>query len=80
MQAVSYFLDVTRMANPCYFHRLLDIIRSELGAPLLRQLSLATDKLCGLLSTIPDQTNQQVCSSSQVLCVAVWSKVPMRFR
>ena len=58
-QAVSYFLDVTRMANPCYFHRLLDIIRSSLGFPLLRQLSLAVDKLCNLLSTVPDRTNAQ---------------------
>ena len=60
LQAVAYFLDVTRMANPCYFHRLLDIIRSSLGKPLLLQLSRATDKLVSLLCTVPDKSNTQV--------------------
>ena len=48
------------MANACYFHRLLDIIRSPLGHPLLLQLSADTDKLCALLSTVLDRNNAQV--------------------
>lgn len=60
--SVSYFLDINsgRLPNPEYFNRLLDIIRSPLGAPLLNALAAATDKLAAVLSmTLPDGAPQQ---------------------
>ena len=54
MQAVAYFLDMTRMANTCYFQRLLYIIQSPQGAPLLGQLQQSAPAIAALLSVTPD--------------------------
>eukprot|EP00963_Diacronema_lutheri_P006687 scaffold587_cov339-Pavlova_lutheri.AAC.11 len=42
-QSIDYFL--ARMANPAYFSRLISIIRSKEGAPLLEELSRNPDKI-----------------------------------
>ena len=59
-QAVAYFLDLTRMANVCYFQRLLHIVQSPQGAPLLGQLEASADTLCTLLSMDPDPAHPSV--------------------
>lgn len=48
-----YFLDPTRMANPSYINRFIDILRSPLGKPLLNQLAASSDKLAALLNVPP---------------------------
>lgn len=42
-QSIDYFL--ARMANPAYFSRLISIIRSREGTPLLEELSRNPDKI-----------------------------------
>ncbi len=49
-QAVTYFLERKRMANPSYIHRFIDILRSPLGQPLLSQLAASSDKLAELIN------------------------------
>lgn len=57
---MAYFLDVTRMANACYFHRLLSIIQSPQGEPLLIELEASQAAICDLLKLTPDSTHQAV--------------------
>ncbi|EIE23491.1 hypothetical protein COCSUDRAFT_65942 [Coccomyxa subellipsoidea C-169] len=49
-EAVTYFLERKRMANPSYIHRFIDILRSPLGQPLLSQLAASSDKLAELIN------------------------------
>jgi len=49
--SVAYFLDSpSRLANECYFSRLLDIVRRPEGAPLLKALSEAEGQLVAMLA------------------------------
>ena len=57
-QAVSYFLDTTRMATANYFWHFLDIVRSDLGRPLLDQLAASPDKIVALLTAAPNPNQQ----------------------
>lgn len=59
LQAISYFLDTTRMGLPTYFSHFLDVLRSDLGKPLLTQLAASPEKIAALL-TAPADPNQQV--------------------
>ncbi len=59
---MAYFLDINsgRLSNQEYFHRLLDIIRSPLGKPLLEALAGASDKLAAVVTmTLPEGAPQQ---------------------
>jgi hypothetical protein len=67
VQAVAYFLDPTRMANPSYINRFIDILRSSLGRPLLNQLAASSEQLKALIH-LPgaDQAEDSKEVSSQV--------------
>ena len=50
--SVSYFLDApSRLANDCYFSRLLDIVRRPEGMPLLKALSQAEAQLAAVFKS-----------------------------
>lgn len=52
---MSYFLDSpSRLSNECYFSRLLDIVRSPEGKPILLALSEAEGQLEGMFAPRPD--------------------------
>ncbi|GFR40173.1 hypothetical protein Agub_g730, partial [Astrephomene gubernaculifera] len=48
-EAAAYFLDPARLDQPSYFSRLLDLIRSPMGRPLLDAVAASTDQLAALL-------------------------------
>ena len=50
------------MATANYFWHFLDIVRSDLGRPLLMQLAASPDKIVALLTAAPNH-NQQVRST-----------------
>lgn len=53
--SVSYFLDSpSRLSNECYFSRLLDIVRSPEGKPILEALSEAEGQLEAVFAPRPD--------------------------
>ena len=60
------------MANACYFHRLLSIIQSPQGRPLLAELQASVPAICELLTMRPDTMHQAVrpavhqCLSGQI--------------
>ena len=59
MQAVTYFLDPTRVENAAYFDRFLDIIKHPSAQPLLQQTSRSLPQLIALLRPPPDPPDVQ---------------------
>lgn len=52
-EAIAYFLEPTRLDNAAYFLRFLDILRSEAGRPLLKQLAASVPVLQALFKPPP---------------------------
>ena len=59
VQAVTYFLDPTRVENAAYFDRFLDIIKHPSAQPLLKQTSRSLPQLIALLRPPPDPPDVQ---------------------
>ncbi|CAD7696024.1 unnamed protein product, partial [Ostreobium quekettii] len=51
--SINYFLSPTRMQNSSYFLRFIDIIKSEVGQPLLEEVLRSGDKLVSVLRGEP---------------------------
>ena len=65
--SVTYFLESpSRLANECYFSRLLDIVRRPEGAPLLKALSEAESQLAGVFDAKPDAGMQTAMALLEV--------------
>lgn len=75
--SVAYFLDSpSRLANKCYFSRLLDIVRRPEGAPLLKALSEAEGQLVTILAVNPSIGQQHTLLHCQKhLCTHLLSPV-----
>ncbi|PSC74456.1 transformation transcription domain-associated -like [Micractinium conductrix] len=66
---VAYFVDSTsRLANDCYFLRLLDIVRRPEGATLLKALSEAEGQLAAVFTPKAD-ADAKATASAQLNCV-----------
>ena len=53
LQAVVYFLDARRIAEPSYFTRFLAILRHPIGRPLLDCVAASAPQLAALLQQGP---------------------------
>ena len=69
--SVAYFLDApSRLANDCYFSRLLDIVRRPEGAPMLKALSEAEGQLVAVFGPKPETGGRQAKLSESVIALA----------
>ncbi|KAL4439666.1 hypothetical protein ABPG75_002667 [Micractinium tetrahymenae] len=68
-ESVTYFLESpSRLANDCYFARLLDIVRRPEGAALLKALSEAEGQLAAVFAAKPD-ADPEACTAAQLNCI-----------
>ncbi len=81
-EAVAYFLDITRLQNPSYFFRLLDIIRAPVGVPLLDALTAAPQRFASVMSPLPEGASPGLAKAAfeaQFYCLhLMWAVVKLR--
>lgn len=64
MQAVSYFLEKSRLSGREYTDRFLDIIQNPVGEPLLRQVAASQDRILALLEGAAPKEGGMVTGST----------------
>lgn len=68
--SVAYFLDSpSRLANDCYFSRLLDIVRRPEGGSLLKALSDSEIQLARVFTAYPEAADPEAVAGAQLNCV-----------